>query len=167
MESTISNRPSQAQASLSLATCTFIYSIGTVCRLSTHHRTGHATARQLPCKYHHQRHLSVVRRSTQAARFIISSLIGSPISVKKVLIKRVGDKRTTKNCRTFLQIFEERDVQEVLFALGRISPIRLPSLPMTTFLPASRFGVAIASRFGGPAGQTALCHAFRKGERVG
>jgi hypothetical protein len=109
-------------------------------------------------------HPPLVRRSTQAARLIISSLIGSPISVK-MLIKSRGT--IERNGRTFLQDFELRDVQEVIFALRRISPIRWSSLPMTTFLSASRFGVPMASRFGGPNGQTALCYAFCKGERVG
>lgn len=68
-----------------------------------------------------------------------------------------------RNGRTFLQGFEERDVQEVIFTPGMISPIRRPSLP-TALLSTSRFGVAIAGRFGGPAGQTALCYAFCEGE---
>lgn len=157
----LSNRQSQAQASLSLATRTFIYSIGTVCLRITEQgtpRRGNSYA--IPSSTHPP----VVRQRTQAARLIISSLIGSPISVK-ILIKSGGT--IGRNGRTFLQEFEERDVQEVIFALGRISPIRWPSLPVTTLLSASRFGVAMASRFGGPNGQTALCYAFCKGERVG
>jgi len=54
--------------------------------------------------------------------------------------------------RTFLQLLEECDIQEVIFAFGMISPIGRPPLPLASLLSASRFRVAITGRLGGPAG---------------
>lgn len=74
--------------------------------------------------------------------------------------------RIERNGRTFLQVFEERDIQEVIFALGRVSPIRWPSLPMTTLFSASRFGVAIAGRSGRPTGRRRFATLFAKANEL-
>ena len=73
-----------------------------------------------------------------------SSLRGSPIPVKERV--RREELQSSENDRTFLQVFEERDVQEIILRLCRISPIGRPSLPLATVLSATRFGVAIAGR---------------------
>ena len=74
-----------------------------------------------------------------------SSLRGSPISIKKEGVMR-EERQSSEKDRTFLQVFEERDVQEIIFRLCRISPIGRPSLPLATILSATRFGIAIAGR---------------------
>ena len=98
------------------------------------------------CPHSSMHPVSSKGRGTQAARLIFSSLRGSPISVKKIKVRR-KQKAIEGNDRTFLQVLEERDVQEIIFSPAKVSPIGRPSLPLATLLPASRFGVAIAGRF--------------------
>ena len=108
----------------------------------TNHRIGYSCKEPSSIVSSHQRILS---RLTGTLDEIVIERVSNLCPKKKERVRR-EERQLSENDRTFLQVVEERDVQEIILRLCRISPIRRPSLPLTTILSATRFGVAIAGR---------------------